>query len=111
MSTKQEARRNKWIAIVNEFNNSCLTQSDFSRKNNLDAKQLSSWIRKLKHNESLNQQTTREWVILEPKSPQKFSENLPNTLNIKIGYATIEVQDGFNSNLLVQVIDTLRSIC
>lgn len=111
MSTKQDGRRNKWIAIVNEFNNSSLTQADFSRKNNIDAKLLSSWIRKFKHNELPNQQVNQQWITLEPQLSQKPSKDLPNTLNIKIGCAAIEVQDGFNSNLLVQVIDTLRSIC
>lgn len=111
MNTKQDVRRSKWIAIVNEFSNSRLTQAEFSRKNDLDAKQLSSWVRKLKHNGSPNQESTQEWVALKTQLPQRISGILPSTLNIKIGCATIEVQDGFNSNLLVQVIDTLRSIC
>ncbi|QNU66557.1 hypothetical protein EHE19_017150 [Ruminiclostridium herbifermentans] len=111
MNTKQDTRRSKWISIVNEFNNSKLTQAEFSRKNDLDAKQLSSWVRKLKHNGLLNQETIQEWVALKSQTPQEFGVNSPSTLNIKIGCATIEVQDGFNSSLLVQVVDTLRSIC
>lgn len=116
MHIENDPRRSKWASIISEFKCSGLSQSDFCKNNELKIKQFNYWFRKFKQeNQSTVQPSaqTSQWIKLEqPNTFHKINGNkLPNVLNVKIGCATIEVQDGFNSSLLVQVIDTLRSIC
>lgn len=118
MHNERHSSRNKWSTIVNEFKNSGLTQAEFSRQNNLDPKQLSFWLRKFKKEEQSIIKPTEppfEWVKIECEGvPQQESASISSSsaaLTLKVGEVSIEIQKGFDSVLLTQVISTLRSIC
>ena len=118
MYNERDAIRNKWSSIATDFKNSGLTQAEFSRQNNLEPKQLSYWLRKFKKEEQSIIKPTEpslQWMKIECEEvPQKKAASIRSSsaaLTLKVGEVSIEIQKGFDSVLLTQVISTLRSIC
>ncbi len=100
--------RKEWEKIIEEFNNSGKSQAQWCRDNNLKIKAFNFWYRKLKgssmieNNKSENQ---INWM------PVKLKSTIPSKLNIKMGKAVIEIENGYDEKLLVSVIKTLEAIC
>lgn len=109
MSKKQNAElKIQWEKRISDLRVSGQTQSDWCKSNNVSIHQLKYWIRKIE-----GPRNTRElnpkWVPMEidNDSPEVSNE----TLQIKVGQATIEVKPDFDPTFLTNVIKVLKTLC
>jgi len=103
-------RRQQWKAGIEAYKASGLSAREFCRQHNITTRQLYYWLRK----ETLKEQTgnTVQWlpVSLSSKEDTSLSDFL-TVLTVKVGPAVIEVREGFNEELLLQVVKVLSALC
>jgi len=100
-------RRQQWKARIEAYRASGLSAKEFCRQHNITTRQLYYWLRK----ETLKEQTgnTVQWLPVSLSSKEDISED--NLLTLKVGPAVIEVREGFNEELLLQVVKVLSALC
>lgn len=96
----------EWELRLEEFKSSGMTQSQWSKANNITVHKLKYWIKRIKKFNSGSHQGTK-WL------PVSIEENAIHTMNheirLTIGDITIEIVSGYNQDLLKDVIRTIRS--
>lgn len=100
--------REEWEKIIEEFSKSGKSQAQWCRDNNLTFKVFNYWYRKLKGSSktaSKKSENPINWMPVKLETPPS------SKLNIKIGKAVIEIDNGYDENLLLSVIKTLGTIC
>lgn len=99
----------EWEHRVAEFKASGLSQSKWCRENDLSLHKLRYWLNKLNNNSSNScHEPSPKWIAV---SMEEINLESNETINIKIGEATIEVKPGFNPSFLANVIRTLKTLC
>ncbi|WP_003545822.1 IS66 family insertion sequence element accessory protein TnpA [Desulfotomaculum nigrificans] len=104
--TKAELRK-EWEARVATFVASGQSTTAWCAAHNLKPHQLRYWLRRL-NPKGTPTATPSQWVSLELNdiSPNKDR----NGLVVRVGQAVIEVQSGFNPELLKEVVQTLTEL-
>lgn len=100
--TKDErtANRAAWAERIADFQASGLSVPRWCAAQGFKVHQLRYWLKKL---EATPPQTALRWL------PLGFSDPGP-TLTIRVGPAAIEVQNGFDPQLLITVVKTLSAL-
>lgn len=93
-----------WLARVEAFNKSGLTQAEFCRRNNYKIRQFNYWFRKYKES-NISENNNTKWVSVNVKEPANSS------LKVNIGNANIEISQGFNKKLFTEVVEILSELC
>ena len=98
----------EWERRIAVFKASGQTQSKWCQINNLSLHQLRYWLKKVELTTKSTPEPSTKWIpVLMEESPQESNE----TLQIKIGQASIEVKSGFDSTFLADVVRTLTTLC
>lgn len=119
----KEKNRLEWRERVNQFRASGESMTKWCNENNLKVYQLQYWLKKYKDEDSVESNSSTKWVtvsldesisknnldIQEKQNIQKTKVH--DNLSITIGKSTIEVKQGFDSNLLLDVVKVLTSLC
>jgi len=105
--TKQELQQH-WKERIAAYRASGLSQVAFCREQDISLRQLSYWLRKEAKKETVTATSTR-WLPVEINNQGAASEN--NSLQIKMGPASIEIRPGFDQKLLLDVLKTLKVLC
>lgn len=99
--------RKEWERRIAVFRASGLTQTKWCEVNEVSIHQLKYWLKKMDSPHS-TQESSNKWVSLALEEPEEaFNE----TLQVKVGLASIEVQPGFNPSLLADVVKVLKTVC
>lgn len=97
------ALRQEWEQRIADYKASGQTQTKWCEANGISYHQFVYWKKRIKdqHKEKAN----NSWVpvIIEETKPTQF-----DSLLIKVGSVSIEVNSGFNSTLLTEVIKVLK---
>lgn len=103
-----EELRKEWERRIEVFRSSGLTQTNWCKVNDISIHQFKYWFKKINDNQSSQSKETK-WISMsvEDESPN----NLTDTIQIKIGQATIEVKPNFNPRLLANVVKVLKTEC
>lgn len=101
-------KREEWRNRVISFLKTGKTQAQWSKENNINPKQLSYWVSKFRKEDANKKKNTnakfiKANIITDTKA---YTENI----NIRIGCTEIELRTGFNKKLLVEIIETLRTV-
>lgn len=100
-----------WEGRLKEFAGSRNSLTAWCREQGLPVHQAKYWQHKLRRNESAGAQSP-QWLTLEIDGPSETAlKRQAATLCIKVGPAVIEIQPGYNVELLKDVIRTLDKIC
>jgi len=99
--------RELWLQRVEGFKNSGLTQINWCEQQNIRVSALRYWLRKLKDEES--SPGIQEWVQLEV--PHKNTDSSDTSIKIHVGSVWIEVREGFSRTALLDVVQTLSTLC
>lgn len=105
----KEELRSEWAARVEAFNASGQTQVAFCTEHGLYIKQFGYWLRKYRAANQKEEKKTSQWLALEVRNHEADSQN--NTLEVRMGKAVIEVGQGFDRKLLLDIVKTLDAIC
>lgn len=98
-----------WFSRVEAFIASGLTQAEFCRRNEYKLKQFNYWVRKFrKQQKAQNNQQDNDFKWL---SVDLVQHDESNSITIQIGAATLEVNPGFDKNLLSEVVEVLGKLC
>ena len=106
--TKEELRL-EWAARIEGFNGSRQTQVAFCADHGLDIKRFGYWLRKYRAANQVEERKTSQWLTLEVRNNEISSQN--NSLKVRMGNAVIEVNQGFDRKLLLDIVKALDSIC
>ncbi|WP_394328172.1 IS66 family insertion sequence element accessory protein TnpA [Caldicoprobacter faecalis] len=84
-----------------------LSAKEFCKQHNISEKQLYYWLRK----ESPKEQTdnTVQWLSVSLSGQEDTSGC--DFLTVKVGPVVIEVRQGFNEKLLLDVVKVLSTLC
>jgi len=105
----KEQRRQEWASRIEDYRSSGLTMAAWCEANGFTIDNLKYWLYKRPKSSETSSRTTH----FVPVAVTNSSDDLPSTssLVVRIGHASIEVQNGFDPALLRQVIQALESTC
>lgn len=105
MKKTYDESRQLWSSRVETFKASGLTQAQFCKNNGYKVKQFNYWLRKFRELNNGSNNNEMKWIPVSVEDPRA------SKINIRIGSAVIEVENGFDANLLTEVIKTLGAVC
>ena len=108
MSSKEKIRL-EWQDRVKDFRNSGLSMKKWSDQQGVKVHQLQYWCAKYPV-EEVDSSPKQKWAsvnLINEKQPIIKSSNL----KLSIGKCTIEINSGFDSSLLLEVIKVLSETC
>ena len=101
-----------WKERLNEFKTGCGKNfTAWCREKDYSLHQAKYWHKKLQNHSNVEKQSA-QWLTIEinqADKPDLITRNA--SLIIKVGAAMIEVQPGYSSKLLQDVVKTLSAIC
>lgn len=91
-----------WSKKVAEFKKSVKTKEEWCKKKNITIKQFNYWLKQFSE-----EKTEAQWLPVEIKE-----KSIPtsNSLNIKIGAASIEVYPGYDKEFLLETLRILQTL-
>ena len=111
MSNK-EARRQEWIALIEDYKSSGLTMAAWCAANQFTLHTLRYWLRKLKGTSSSVASASRASIFVPlTVSDTGSTATAQAPIIVRIGEASIELRDGFDPRLFQNVVLALRSSC
>jgi hypothetical protein len=99
--------RIEWEQRMENFMSSGQSASKWCATNDVNIHQFWYWKKRLKAGQTPEIESTK-WLAIEMEDSIEQSKN---KLIVRVGQASVEVSPGFDSNLLADVVRTLRSIC
>jgi transposase-like protein len=99
--------RIEWEQRMDNFMSSGQSASKWCATHDVNIHQFWYWKKRLKAGQTPEIESTK-WLAVEMEDSIEQSKN---KLIVRVGQATVEVSPGFDSNLLADVVRTLRSIC
>lgn len=106
--TKTELRQT-WEMRIADLRSSGQSIPVWSGIHNLKIHQVRYWFRKFTTSSQTPVNATPQWLTVQVCNSQQTVSQSP--LFLKVGAATIEVQPGFNRELLLDVVRTLSATC
>jgi hypothetical protein len=99
-----------WQQHVQAFSYSGLTRNAYCQKNQIRVYQLDYWRRKLKASQKrTNPKNRKDWIPLQIREEHPVGQVIG--IRLRIDRWTIEVDPGFNPELLLQVLRIVGSTC
>lgn len=95
-----------WDNLIEEFKTSGKSQAQWCREKNLKAKVFNYHYRK--HRKMIQNNPSDKkinWI------PVKLDQLISAKLNIRVGKAVIEIENGYDEKLLQNVVKSLEAIC
>lgn len=102
--TKAQQRQKEWTERIANYRTSGQTMSVWCLSHGVTPHQLKYWLRKIDPVPSRTSAPHFIPVTLTPKSPLA-------PLTLRIGPASIDVQEGFSPELLRQIVQALETLC
>lgn len=96
----------EWEKLIKEFEKSGKSQAQWCREKNLKVKAFNFQYRKYRRdNQNKEEIDKTNWM------PVKFETIIPSKLNIRVGKAIIEIENGYDERLLQTIVKSLEAIC
>jgi hypothetical protein len=112
--TKAEriALHGTWESRISEFRVSGQSRRAWCEANDVSLRQFQYWFGKFSRQESHSRLQHGNWAQIQLKESVKDSRaSIQNALSVRIGPAVIEVRDGYNPSLLLDVVKVLQELC
>lgn len=104
---KRSDLRVEWEKRIANYMTSGLSASNWCAANEVNIHQFWYWKKKLKTTEDTSN-TPSQWITLEMDETMTDSQS---NIVVHVGHVALEVKQGFDPQLLVDVVRTLQSIC
>jgi len=103
---EQLVRQEEWRQKIAAYQASGQSVTDWCATQGIGKKMFYYWTKKLRQqSEGNSSASTSEWL------PVMLSDRQPCHLFVRLGKATIEIQPGFNTDLLAEVVRALTTVC
>ena len=103
MNNPQKAK--EWKTKISKFKKSSMTKEAWCEKNNISLRQFNYWFKQLQSNSS-TKNTITQWLPVEV-AEEKITAS---PISIKIGSASVEVNSGFDKQLLSEILTILKTL-
>jgi hypothetical protein len=101
-----------WERRISEFRMSGQTRGAWCEANQVPVRQFHYWFSKLTRQESVRRLQPGNWAQIQVKeTPQAAPPYIQSALSVRIGPAIIEVRDGYNPSLLLDLVKVLQKLC
>jgi len=97
-----------WQHRVDDYNSSGQTIAIWCKENDVKPARLRSWIREFNTNHTATKEVAN-WVSVDTTELKDVISE--NSLIVKIGAASIEINSNFNKELFSKVTEVLFSLC
>lgn len=100
----------EWEGRIAHYKASGMTQAEWCQHQDLSIHKLKYWLYKVdrpKHNDNKKP----NWISLAIEDEPSSTNDLIETIQIKIGQATVEVKPDFDPTFLANVVKVLKSVC
>jgi hypothetical protein len=109
MSPKEQ-RQHEWQVRVSDFQSSGLKMTHWCSANQVNLEQMKYWTRKFKKVSAVAPiAPSKPFIPLTALEPDSRTTN--SSLVVRIGLASIEIQPGFDSQLLHEAIEAISRSC
>jgi cation transport regulator ChaB len=96
----------EWEKLIKEVEKSGKSQAQWCREKNLKFKAFNYQYRKYRRdNQNEEENDKPNWI------PVQFEATISSKLNIRVGNAIIEIENGYDEKLLQTVVKSLEAIC
>lgn len=95
----------EWERRIADYESSGHTQATWCAINKVNVNQLKYWLKKIKGPKRTRSTKSKFTPVVVTEPPANES------MEIKIGQASIEVQPGFNPSFLADIVRTLKTLC
>jgi hypothetical protein len=99
----------QWLQLAREFQNSGMTRGQYCKQKQIKIFQLDYWRKQLRKPDLPVRSSTKSWIPLQIKNDRAIEE--PSGILLRIGRLTIEVRQGFDRDLLAEVIRVVGPVC
>ncbi len=106
----KQQRLQEWTARIADFKTSGLTMSAWCQTHGQTIHQLKYWLRKL-NEPSFSTSSSSNSLPLAINSPSAEFSSPSSPLTVRVGHVGIEIQAGFNPNLLREIVQALDFSC
>lgn len=100
-------QRNQWLKKIEDFKSSEKTKVAWCKEKNISISTFNYWNKKFKK-ESKQENKNVDWISINPNEPIKTS--MKSNITIKIGCASIEINEAINPDFLFQVFKTIKTL-
>ena len=97
-----------WETKILNFEKSGSTKESWCEKNNISLRQFNYWFKLLKSKLS-TKNTTTQWLPVEVTNEIEEKETT-SPINIKAGSISVEVNTGFDRQLLSEILTILKTL-
>lgn len=106
------AMHKEWERRISEFRMSGQARKAWCEANQVSIHQFQYWFAKLAHQESQRRREPGAWAQIQVKETiPKERPMIHSPLSVRVGPAVIEVHDGYNPSLLLDVVKVLQELC
>lgn len=107
--TNKEQRRQEWAARIKDYKASGQTMAVWCSSNGGSIQQLKYWLRKFKNASSAKPVSASvRWTSISTNEVPSLPSS---SLILHLGPTRIELEPGFNPDLLLSVVKTLQPLC
>jgi len=108
--TKRDQRQREWMTRVTDYKASGLTMAAWCTSNHVTLEQLKYWTRKFKTVASMDTVSSTARFV-----PLSVTESVPSLISasivVRVGHASITLQQGFDPQLLREAVTALSETC
>lgn len=108
-SKEREQKHLLWKERISEYESSGLSVPAWCKEQQIPAHQMRYWLRKFRDaetNHSKSDKAASRWVELDTPRLTPTSG-----VSLRVGSVVLDIQQGFDRQLLVEVVQVLTSIC
>lgn len=103
--------REEWEQYISEYRKSGQSAFTWAKANEVNPNTLKYWIRRINQENAdkktkSNEETNQQWLSI-PLNKQDI--NCSSSIILRIGAITIEVSNGFDKNVLADVLSTIQN--
>jgi len=99
----------QWLQLAREFQSSGMTRGQYCKQKQIRPFQLDYWRKRLRKPGLAVRSSTKSWISLQIKHDQAIDHQ--SGILLRIGRLTIEVRQGFDRDLLAEVIRVVGPVC
>ncbi len=102
----RKTNQEKWKLIIEQQRESEQSQTEWCQEHQVKIHNFRYWVRRLREiqHESSNEEIS--WVKLKKKQTESLNDS---PIRIKIGHATLEIDELFDENMLTKIVSILLS--
>lgn len=108
-------RKEKWQQLIEQMRTSGKSSRTWCTENGISYHTMRGWVSRLSKEKTVECKAESvseiQWVEVRGDALKNTLLNMPPTIQVKIENFTVEIPEGFQSAMLVEICKALKTIC